>query len=59
MLVHLGKTYLGQTDRLDLTSKGEALEQRVIILPDNGRDPEDESDRATARPTADIPEDEG
>lgn len=39
MLIHLGKTYLGQADRLDVTTKGEPLEGRVIILPDNGRDP--------------------
>lgn len=27
-------------ERLDLTSNGDAIESRVIILPDNGRDPD-------------------
>lgn len=39
MLIHLGKTYLGQTDRVDVTTRGDAIQSRVIILPDNGRDP--------------------
>lgn len=38
MAIHLGKVYLGQSDKIDVTSKGESLETRVIVLPDNGRD---------------------
>jgi len=33
MLIHLGKTYLGQSDRLDLTTKGEGIGTTVVILP--------------------------
>lgn len=57
MLIHLGKVYLGQTDRLDVTTKGDALETRVIILPDNGRDPihHGDTDPAAAGPPANLP----
>lgn len=38
MLIHLGKVYLGQTDRIDLTSAGEQIAASVkIYVPDNGR----------------------
>jgi transcription initiation factor TFIIIB Brf1 subunit/transcription initiation factor TFIIB len=35
MLIHLGKTYLGQTDRLDITSHGESV-TTVMHFEDNG-----------------------
>lgn len=48
MLIHLGKQELGQTDRVDLTTRGDAMQSRVIILPDNGREPPaDESAEST------------
>ncbi len=37
MLIHLGKVYLGQTDRLDLTSNGTSV-QPVFRRIDNARD---------------------
>ncbi len=37
MLIHLGKTYLGQTDRLDVTSNGTSV-QPVFRRIDNARD---------------------
>lgn len=33
MQMHLGKVYLGQTDRIDVTSKGEGVASPVVILP--------------------------
>ncbi len=33
MLIHLGKVYLGQSDRVDITSKGESVALTVIELP--------------------------
>jgi len=38
MLIHLGKVYLGQTDKLDVTTKGMA---RVVYV-DRARNPRDE-----------------
>ena len=37
MLIHLGKTYLGQTDRLDVTSNGKPI-QPIFRGVDNPRD---------------------
>ncbi len=37
MLIHLGKTTLGQTDRLDVTSDGNAV-QPIFRRVDNARD---------------------
>src|ERR1700677_678950 len=33
MLIHLGKVYLDQTDKVDITTKGEAVAATVVQLP--------------------------
>lgn len=41
MLIHLGKQYLGQSDKAEVKQTGEPC---VVILPDNGRDTRTEQD---------------
>ncbi len=40
MLIHLGKVYLGQTDRLDVTSTGGTTQVVLVDRADNPRDAE-------------------
>ena len=50
MLIHLGKTYLGQTDRLDITSKGEQAGATVILLPPKILHADDQTESGAANP---------
>ena len=50
MLIHLGKTYLGQTDRIDVTTKGESVGATVILLPPKILHADDQTESGAANP---------
>jgi hypothetical protein len=53
MLIHLGKVYLGQTDRVDVTSRGRGFVQPVFI--ERARNPRDViADNEVRQPSFEI-----
>jgi hypothetical protein len=53
MLIHLGKVYLGQTDRIDVTSKGGMARVVLVERADNPRDLEQQNGTVIALPYKD------
>ena len=54
MLIHLGKNVLGQTDRIDTTSKGEQVGVKVVELPIKELHGEDQTESGTADPVSGL-----
>lgn len=48
MLIHLGKNMLGQSDKTDITSKGDAVGATVILLPPKELHADDQANGTTS-----------